>query len=45
MSINRGMDKDVVQETMNITQPKKEKIESFIETWMNPEAVTQSEVS
>ena len=46
MSINRGMDKHVVHINNDYYSAiKRNKIESFIETWMSLEAVIQSEVS
>ena len=46
MSIDRGMDKDVVHIQLNITQPGKKKMKpSFAEMWMGLESVIHSEVS
>ena len=46
MSINRGMDKeDVIHIYSGILAIKRNKIGSFVETWMDLETVTQSEVS
>ena len=46
MSINRGMDKeDVVHICSGILAIKRNKIGSFVETWMDLETVIQSEVS
>ena len=46
MSIDRRMDKeDVVHIYNGILAIKRNKIGSFVETWMDLETVTQSEVS
>ena len=45
MSINRGMDKDVVHICRGILAIKRNRIGSFVETWMDLETVIQSEVS
>ena len=46
MSINRGMDKDVVLYTMEYYSAiKRNEIGSFVEMWMDLENVVQSEVS
>ena len=47
MPIDRRLDKEVVAHIYNgiLLSHKKEQIESFVETWMDLETVTQSEVS
>ena len=46
MSINRGMDKEIVLHIYNgILAIKRNEIRSFVETWMGLDSVMQSEVS
>ena len=45
MSINRGLDKDVVHIYNRTLAIKINEIGSFVETWMGLETVIQSEVS
>ena len=47
MSINRGMDKEVVIQIYNgvLLSHKKAEIRSFVEMWMDLDAVIQTEIS